>query len=242
MKNTKVQIDLRIVTIILLAIILGLVLLLKPWSFRRSGEDRTISVSGESSIKAVPDEYTFNPMYQKSGADRAAIQSELINTVNQVVAKLKELGVPEDKISLSSQTYENYWRDDSQEYTSNSLSISVDNKELAQKVQDYLITTSPQGQITPYASFSKDKEKQVQEQARSEAIADAKSKAERMASELGVKLGKVVSIDDNSGGFVMPYAAERSALMATDNAVSSLPVLPGEQEVPYTISVTYELR
>lgn len=237
-KNSRISIDLRIVCVVLLIAVGGLIYALKPWS---STTARTISVSGEATTKAEPNEYQFSPMYQQKGTDRTAIQQELAAKINDVIAKLKELGVDESDITLSSSTYDNYWNDGTNEITSNSLTISVDNKELSQKIQDYLLTTAPEGQISPYATFSTEKRKEIEEQVRTEAIADAKKKAEKMAGELGLKLGKVITISDQSGGGVIPMMAE-SSIKGMDATVSSLPVLPGKQEISYTVTVIYELK
>lgn len=241
-KNSKLAVDLRIVCVLLLVVVGVLVYLLAPWE---SNTDRTITVSGEATTKAEPDEFQFNPTYQKKGTDRVAIQQELIAKVNEVVAKLKEIGVEESSIALASSTYDNYYNDGTNEVTSNTLTITVNNKELSQKVQDYLITTAPEGQLSPYASFSSSKRKEVEEGVRSEAIADAKKKAERTVGELGQKLGKVVSVTDSQSDMIMPYMGRGGGAMsmeATDSASASLSVLPGKQDVSYSVEVTYEIR
>lgn len=241
-KNQKISVDLRIVCAVLLAVIVALLVWTKPWS-ASSSSARTITINGEASVEAEPDEFQFSPTYQKKGTDRAAIQQELIAQVNAVIAKLKELGVEESDITLASSTYDNYWNDGSSEVTSNTLTINVDNKELSQKVQDYLITTSPEGQITPYSVFSNKKQKEVEKMARSEAIADAKEQAQKTADELGLKLGKVVSITDQQGGLIMPMMSGRAeASVAVDAVSSSLPVLPGKQDINYTVQVVYEIK
>lgn len=243
MKEQKVSVDLRIVCAVLLAVIIAMTLFWKPWS--SSGTpDRTIDVIGEASIEAEPDEYVFYPSYQKKGTDKSAIQAEMIAKINEVIAKLKELGVDESDITVSSGSYDYFWEEDGQQVTTNSLTVTLDNKELSQKVQDYLITTSPDGPITPTPTFSKDKQKEVEGQARIAALADAKKKADDTARELGVKVGKVVSVDDSQSGGVYPMMAraDMGVMSAEDTVSSSLPILPGKQDIDYTITVTYELK
>lgn len=241
LKNQKMNIDLRIVCAVLLALLIVSVVLWQPWE---SSSTRTITISGEASKKAEPDEYQFSPTYQKKGTDRAAIQKELTDKVNEVVSKLKELGVDESDITLASSTYDNYWNDGSDEITTDTITIIVGNKELSQKVQDYLLTTAPEGQITPYPTFSTEKRKEIEDQVRTDAIADARKKAERTVDELGARLGKVITVEDQSDGVVMPYMMGRGEVstMAVDVASSSLPVLPGKQEVSYTVLVTYQIK
>lgn len=238
--NNKFTLDLRYVCLVLVALFVGTVVLWKPWQPTIS---RTVQVSGEATQKAEPDQFLFTPMYQKKGSDRAAIQTELVAKVNEVIAKLKELGVAESDITLASATYDNYWNDGAQEVTSNSLTVTITNKELSQKVQDYLLTTAPEGQVSAIPSFSNEKRKEVEASARTLALADAKKKAETTVSELGAKLGKVVSIEDQQGGLVFPYYGAGVAETLSDSATrSSLPVLPGKQDVSYTVRVTYEIR
>ena len=216
----------------------------RPWQANSASASRSISIEGSSSLKAAPDEYQFSPTYQEKGADRSAIQEQLTTKINTIVAKLKELGVEESKITLASTTYDNYWTDGADEVVSNTLTISVSDKEQAQKVQDYLLTTSPQGQISPYPTFSNDKRKELENTVRMQALADAKSKADRTADELGIRVGKVITIEDQPMGGIYPMAIDaRTTGIAEGSAtVSSLPVLSGEQEITYTVKVVYEIK
>lgn len=239
MKATKLTIDLRIIIGILLVVIGGMFAVWKPWQGTTA---RTVDISGTGSIKAEPNTYVFSPMYQKKGSDRAAIQAELITQVNGVIARLKELGVAESDITLASSTYDNYYNDGTAEVTSNNLTISVENKELVQKVQDYLATTSPQGQISPYANFTTEKRKALEAEARLAALKDARSQAESTAKELGLKIGKVIKVGDQQSGGVYPLAYGEKMMPIDASASSGVPVLSGKQEISYTVAVTYELK
>lgn len=242
MKNSKVSLDLRFVVLALLAFIAAMLVMWKPWS---TTSKRTIDITGESSTKAEPDQYQFNPQYQKKGADRVAIQQELTAQINAVISRLKEIGVAESDITLQSSTYDNYYNDGTNEVTSNSLTVIVSDKVLSQKVQDYLLTTAPMGQITPYPSFSDTKRKEVEKVSRAEAIADAKSKADQTAKELGLKVGKVIAVSDPQNGVIMPMYAKGYANAMSgslEDSSSSLPILPGKQDVSYSVQVTFELK
>jgi uncharacterized protein YggE len=244
MKNVKMNVDLRIVCVVLVLIIGVLVFLWKPWVDNTAA--RTVDVTGIATVEAVPDEYQFNPSYQEEGADRKAIQKKLNERINVVIEKLKGLGVKEDDIVLASTTYDNYWNDGKNEVTANSLTVTVDNKDLAQKVQDYLVTTNPEGQITPYSTFSEKKRKEVEAEAKSKAIDDAKANAGKMVSQLEVKLGKVMKITDQEDGGVMPMYDKAGGMelsLSSDSAArSSLPVLTGKQDISYSVKVTYEIK
>jgi uncharacterized protein len=242
--SQKLSIDLKLVCLVLLAIIAAMLAVWRPWAGSTNAK-RTITVNGEAFVKSTPDSYMFYPTYEKKGTDRVAMQTELATIINTVVSTLKGLGVAESDITLASNTYDNFYNDGTNEVTSNSLTVSVESKELSQKVQDYLFTTAPTGQTSPIPSFSRAKRKSVEAEARTQAVADAKQKAARTASDLGAKLGKLVSINDqNMGGYPMPMAAMEGkgfggTAMATDQ---SLPVLAGNQEISSTVQVVYEIK
>lgn len=219
----------------------------KPW--QDSGTTRKITVTGESTIKSEPDEYQFYPYYERSTT------AELTQLSKDLVAKLKELGVPSGGIKTNASNYDipdvrpgsevPPVNGDGINQTLN-ITLTVNNKDLAQKVQDYLLTTSPKGQITPSPVFSTAKQKSLQARARSLAVSDAKAKAGQAAGELDAKVGKVIEIKDspNSGNF--PFAVNTKS-GASDAATSStsaqtLPIQPGENELNYSVEVVFSLR
>lgn len=92
-------------------------------------------------------------------------------------------------------------------------------------------------------TFSIDDEEGFKDQARSLAIQEAREKAELLASELGVKLGKVVSFSENNGvNYPMMY--EKAAMGASDMmSRDQAPVLPkGENKVTSNVTISYEIR
>jgi hypothetical protein len=126
-----------------------------------------------------------------------------------------------------------------------SINITVNSKDLAQKVQDYLITTSPSGAITPFSSFSKTKQNQLQLQARDAAEIDARDKAVKSAKNLGFKLGAVKTISDTNGFGVIEPLLEKGANstdIAQPSAGSGISVRPGQNDINYQISVTYFIK
>src|SRR5688500_9804411 len=84
--------DLRLVALILAAIILIMFALWRPWS-SRTISDLTIQVSGQATLTAEPDEYVFYPTYEVSNADKNAALAEISKKSDEIVKKLKELGV-----------------------------------------------------------------------------------------------------------------------------------------------------
>lgn len=222
------------------------VFLWKPWQ-DSTATTRKITMSGEATIKAEPDEYVLNPYFEYTNVDRAKATQELTTQGAAVTAKLKELGVKDEQIKSNTNGYDKYYSSgqDSGENTMQlTYTITVSDKELAQKVQDYLLTLNPQGQISPMAQFSETKQKDLETEAREKAIDDARAKAEKTATQLKAKVGKVVSVSDGvgyGGGMPIPYAAGAMEVRS-DSAISSLPIQVGQNEFTYAVTVEYELK
>lgn len=237
------SLDLRLVTVLLLVIIAAMLFIWKPWSDSAQANARTIEVRGEVTLTAKPDEFVFYPTYEFKNADKNAALAQLTTKSNEIVAKLKELGVPEAKIKTNSNTYNRgntgTTEPDTSTYTL-ALTVTVDNESLAQKVQDYLVTTAPTGNVSPQANFSESKRKQLESEAREKAVKDARAKADQSAKELGFSVGKVKTVSDGTG-FSIPLMGTRQGENAGTVADSSasLGLHPGENELPYTVTVVY---
>ena len=239
----KLSLDYRIIIIILMVVILSMLAIWRPWQQQTSG-DRTITVTGEATISAEPDEYVFYPSYDFEGNDREAQLASLTAKSNEIVTKLKELGVADNKIKTNANNYDyRYFSSDPKETAQYSLQITVTtgSKEEATKVQNYLTTTNPSGQITPHVTFSDEKRKELQNQARDEATKDARTKADQSAANLGFNIGKVKAVEDGTGLYdVYPMMGG----VAMDSTVaeprsSSLDLQPGENDLNYSVKVTY---
>jgi uncharacterized protein YggE len=187
-------------------------------------------------------------MYQVQSDDKQAALSELTKKSDEIVDKLKELGVADKSIKTSTSGYDYpvYIDTDSKEATySLQLTITLEDQKLTQKVQDYLVTTSPTGSVSPQYSFSDKKQKQLESQARDTATKEARAKADQMGKNLGFKIGKVKAVSDGSGfsgGPIMPLDSRGYSTMEAKDSSASLAVQPGENELPYSVTVVYFIR
>lgn len=246
--NPKTQptfrLDLRIVVIILVIIILAMLAMWRPWESSRS--DRTITTTGQAEVKGEPDEFAFSPYFERKGSDATKSKAELETFGKKLLDDLVKLGVPKDNVTLNVNSYDIGLRPtgpaepSSPESNVNlTTTIKVSSKELAQKVQDYLAATDAKGQLTSQPSFSQSKRQELENQARDKAIKDAQGKAERTASNLKTKLGKVKQVKESQNqGIAYPAIAEDTKNLG----VSGLPVTPGAQPVSTSVEVIFELQ
>ena len=93
--------------------------------------------------------------------------------------------------------------------------------------------------------LNEDKEKKLRKEAIKEACEDAKSKADAIASGLGLELVRVFAVRE-SGVYVEPYRGGRFdyAISIPTSMPEALapPIEPKEVEVRATINVVYECR
>jgi uncharacterized protein YggE len=240
--------DLKYVVVFLLVVIAIMLLIWKPWSTAATS-DRTVSVTGESTLKAVPDEFVFYPSYHFKNADKEAALQEMTQKSDTIVDELVKLGVAEEKIKTDSSGYGDvYFRapdDPASDETTYTLSLTVtaSDKDQAQKVQDYLVTTQPTGSVSPQASFSEAKRNELESQARDQATKDARAKADQSAKNLGFKVGAVKSVQDGQGfdGGIYPMTGGAEPAIAEDSK-RQLAVQPGENELRYSVAVVYYVK
>lgn len=240
----SVTIDYRIIAAVLLLVIAVMLFLWRPWA-GGSTSTRTIDVTGDATLSARPDEFIFYPVYEVKSADKTAALAELSKKSSDVIAKLKELGVKDSQIKTSTNGYSYPVRLEGESVPtySTQVSITVGTEDLAQKVQDYLVTTAPTGSVSPQASFSETTRKKLESEARNKATQDARSKADQMADNLGFRIGKVKSVQDGLG-FDGPITLEaRNGMAATsDSSKPALSIQPGENELTYSVTVVYYIR
>lgn len=229
----------------LLIVIIGVMLILwKPWNAQIDANSRTVEVTGQTKLTAVPDEFVFYPTYQFKNADRDAALADLSKKSDEIVAKLKGLGVADNKIKTNSDGYD-YPIYQSDEKTTPTytlrLTVTVGERGLAQKVQNYLVSTSPTGAVSPQANFSDTKREELESQARDEATKKARAKAEQSAKTLGFSLGAVKTVQDGTGfGGAFPAMGRGAELDVAQD--SKLQLQPGENDLTYSVTVTYFLK
>ena len=211
----------------------------QPWV---DDVQRTINITGSTTIDAQPDQYRFNPYIEVVAANEQDAKQTAIERGDAVAKELIALGVAEDQLTSDSSNYRPFYFDEEDEYRGNYyLEVVVEDEELSQNVFDALVASEfVTGGVDPFASFSEEKAKALEQEARTQAIADAKQQAERSAEELGLRVGKVVSVKDAQEFSALPFQT-----LELDSAESSAPdtnFYQGTDEYSFQVSATFELR
>lgn len=90
-------------------------------------------------------------------------------------------------------------------------------------------------------TFSDDLQKKLEEKARIQAVEDAKAKAQSLAKVSGIKLGRLINVDESSYEPLRAYApiGYGEAKMDLQSATPSN-ITPGEGTVNITVTLSYE--
>lgn len=218
----------------------------------------TIVVSGEGDVTAVPDIATFNFTVDETGTTAAAAQKLATDKSNKVLAYLKHAGVADKDIkttSYSSNPKYEYSQQVCVQYVCPPQKQTLVGYEVSQSVDVKVRDLSKAGDILTGIggfnvqnisgpNFSVENQKDLEEAARRLAIADARKQAEALASDLGVKIVRIVGYNEQ-GNYPMPYAFKTMAMdsVAGSVAPAAAPIIPaGENKITSNVSVTYEIR
>jgi uncharacterized protein YggE len=228
----------------------------------------TINVDGTGYVVAVPDVATFSFSVTDTEKTVADAQAKATTKINAALASLRQQGIADKDISTQSYTinphyeYQNAVCPAMAPNAASSVSYCPSGKsvltgyDVSETIQVKVRDLAKAGAIFSSIGtlgvqnvngldFAVDDPTSVQAQARDKAIADAKAKADVLAKQLGVKIDRVISFSENSGGYPRPmmYGAMDKAVMAQGSTAAVAPEIPtGEQKVTSNVTVTYEIK
>lgn len=223
----------------------------------------TINVEGVAEVNAIPDIGKFNFTVEAEDSDVAKAQELSGEKINSIMAYLKSEGGVEEK-DIKTTGYNAYPR---YEYNrTNCVFGDCENKRelvgyvVTQNVQVKVRDTSKAGELVGGVggrgatnmsglAFEVDDIEAIKEEARLLATADAKEKAKRLAKELEVRLGDIVSFNDGAsrGGYPTPYNTRAVSIEADFGGEafekSFVPdIAVGEDTITARVTITYQLK
>lgn len=211
-----------------------------------SQKETLFSVTGESEITAVPDEAQISLGIDAYQDTIAAAQDQANTTINSLQEELKKLGVKDEDLKT-----QNYSINPEYDYTdaerqligyrvSTSLRVKFhDFTNLGQAID--LATQLGANQIGGISfTLSTDQEKQLQKQARQEAIEQAKENARELSSLSGIRLGRIVDIQEGRGNTAQPNYRQFDMAAAALEEAAPTQIEPGSSSYNYTVTLSYE--
>ncbi len=238
-----------------------LIIAISAWNYAQSYSEsfvpaRSFSVSAEGKTVAIPDiaEFSFGVVTQ-GGKDIASLEKQNTDKMNSAIAFLKSSNIDAKDIQTSGYSLDPRYQYIScpptggicppAEITGYVITQTVDVKiRDFSKIGDILSGVIQNGaNSVSQLSFTLDNPDVAQGTARAEAIKKAQAKAEAVAQAGGFTLGRLLSIDENTGPQPM-YAMARNvaSVGSMSNALPSPTIEPGSQEVSVDITLRYEIK
>ncbi len=213
-----------------------------------NSQQQGIWVNGEGKVSAVPDIANLQLGIEAQESSVAAAQFQAAEAMDKVMEALDDNDVAEKDIqtqyfNISKVTR---WDDDNQQEVvlgyrvTNTITAKIRDIEKAGTIIDAVILAG--GDLTRINSiyFSVDDPTTYKKEARDEAMADAKNKAEQLASLAGVKLGKPTYISES---FYLPssYRYDVPMMEAGRSSAPATVISPGEMDITLSVQVTYAI-
>ncbi|MGE5392149.1 MAG: SIMPL domain-containing protein [Candidatus Saccharibacteria bacterium] len=222
-------------------------------SIIKTKPDNTISMSAEGKVNAVPDLATVNLGVLAEGKNAALAEQEATKKVNQITEFVKQQGV--DKKDITTSNFSINPRYNYHDGKSDIVGYDVSESVMV-KVRGVDQSTEMLGKILQGAvdngsnvingvSLTFDDPDNLKQEARKLAINKAKEKAQDLAKEAGIKLGKVISISEAGSAYPTPVYSEMGyGGAARDQVAKSVApnIEAGSQDVVANITVTFEVK
>ena len=271
MKNTHTKILYYTGALFLLILsILAIAITIFVMNGNKQSQENTISVTGTAKVSSTPDIATFSFTVKETAKDAQTAQKVINEKVSKILKGLKNMGVDEKDIKTESYAiYPKYeWvkiesrkkiaPDGTIYYPGDnhntkrvqvgfdvSQNVRVKLRDL-KKVSDALTLFAENAvENLNGPQFDIDNPDALKEEARRKAIQKAKEQAKRLASDLGVRLGKIVSFSDNTGGYQPLYRMNSMKMLSSSMADGGTfsPELPaGEQDIHSRVTIIYKIK
>lgn len=207
------------------------------------GPSRTITVTGQGQAFGTPDTAVISAGVQTQAKTAAQALAANAKAMNSVFAALKQLGIPDKNIQTSdfsvTPQFTQYSSTEAQKIVgyqvSNQVTVSVDGTSKVGPAIDALVGAGANQMNN--ISFSIHNADALMAKARTGAVADATTRAQTLTNAAHVKLGPIISIEENAQTEIRPMAA---MMRVAGNAPT--PIAAGQQAIVASVSITWEIQ
>jgi uncharacterized protein YggE len=206
----------------------------------------TLTVMGYGQARGNPDMATVTVGFTITDSDISKAVAESNDTTADITAAMKELGIEEVDIQT---TGFNVWPEDVWDQTTgqptgekryhvdSTMQINIRTIDEVGKVLESALTN---GANSIYGlNFGIQNTDDLADKARTAALKDARMRADAIAEGLGLVVGEVSSVADQSGGYIYPSFV--GASMGVGGGGGEPPISQGQMAVSVSISVTYAI-
>ncbi|RUO72413.1 SIMPL domain-containing protein [Pseudidiomarina sediminum] len=201
----------------------------------------TISVNGSAAVEAVPDRVQVRLNVERTGKDIPALKEEVDAITAELLSYLASEGIAKEDIqSYAVRINPKYRYDDGEQIllgyqVSRRVVVDFDEADQHSAFLEFALDNGVQRVEEPQYSISN--ADGLYEQALAQAVANARSKADKLAAAAGVTITGVRQVNENS--HQAPVARYR--MMAANEMGSADVSLPGQQSVNAQVHVVFEI-
>ena len=209
-------------------------------------KESLFTIKGTGEVTVIPDTALISFGISKTSPTVQEAKNQVNEIANKITQDIKNLGVNVKDIKTTNYSINPQYdyRTSQQIVTGYSVDTNIEVKlQPIDKANQAIDAATKDGanQISG-AQFTIDdsKEKELIREARKKAIKDAKEKARDLANAAGIRLGRIVDIQEDAQNYPRPYMRE---FMAADKSTDSAPteLNPGENKISTTVSLSYEI-
>lgn len=227
------------------AIVIAFVLLTILVQAQEQKQISQISVSGEGKVSVKPDQVIINFGVENLGKEATEVKKLNDETVDKVLKFIKDFGIPASDFKTANVSLNRDYDYEKKKYNYRaSQSITIILKDISK--YDSLMMGLVDNGINNISNveFKSSKLEEYKSEARKLAIKEAKHKAEDYVSALNQKIGKAITINDNTQAY-FPQPLYKMAMADAglpENATPKETLAIGEIEVIATVSVSFILE
>jgi uncharacterized protein len=204
-----------------------------------------LSVSAEAKATRVPDVASMSSGVVTQAADANSALRANAEEMNKMMAAVKAAGIAERDVQTSGiNIYPQYHYVENQPpkitgyQASNTVTLKVRDISKLGKVLDALVASGANQVNGP--NFEIDEPEAAYDEARRNALKKAQERAEMYAKTLGLRVRRIVSIDEG-GGYQPPVPVRMMAMKSSAMEAMDTPVSPGESTLTANLNVVFEL-
>ena len=204
-----------------------------------------ISVSGEGKVKVVPDQAFISVTVETKGKNATSVKKQNDETIEKVIQFIKKIKLPKEDVQTKRISLNPQYDYEKKKHNYNATqTLEILLKDLAQ--YDALMEGLVDAGINRIntVEFKTSQLTQYQSEARKLAMKEAKQKAEDYVSVLAQKIGKALTISDNSQAYYPQPMYERKMMVSamSDGAVQRETLAIGEITIVANVSVSFMLE
>jgi uncharacterized protein YggE len=201
---------------------------------------RQVTVAGSGQVQGVPDALTADAGIEFTAPDVTAAMNQTNDRQQAVINALVGAGLDRNDISTTTVTLEPQYGSGTATITgyraTNAIRVKIHPADAASRMLALIVTTGGDATRISSVSYSIADDSQLVRDARARAFSDAKARADQYAQLSGLRLGRVVSISEVSGGQPAPGGPP-----APPRSTAAVPLEPGQQTVSFSVTAVWEL-